>query len=214
MNFRYYNSGKLIILILTLVFLISPFSQWIETLISSNGRINTIYGYIGAFSTISILSLILFIVDEYLWRLYIFKWLINIPNLNGRYQGKLVSSFIDPITQLPTEKSCVLEIKQSGSQIKIYSYYGDIGSNIQTSQAFSVSEEIVKNNNDIFEVYYIFTNTPNTLINQLHNHLGTCNLKYFPDIKVLEGEYYNQRGFKGILKVNFVQTETVGRLTI
>lgn len=214
MNFRYYNSGKLIIFILILAFLISPFSQWIEKLISSNENLNTIYGYIGVFSTISILSLILLSIDKYLWQFSFLNWLIDVPNICGRYEGQLVSSFIDPATQLPTKKKCILEIKQNASQIKIYSYYGDIGSNIQTSYAFSVSEEIVKNSNGIFEVYYIFSNTPNTLINQLHNHIGTCNLKYFPDTKVLEGEYYNQRGFKGTLKVNFVQKKTAGRLII
>ncbi len=214
MNFRYYNSGKLIALILVLVFFISPFSQWIERLISSVEFLNIIYGYVGIFSTISILSLTLFLINEWLWKFSIFNWLINIPNLNGRYEGILTSSFIDTSTHKETEKRCVLEIKQSGSEIKIYSYFGNIESDIQTSQAFSVSEEIIKNANEIFELFYIFTNNPNSLVEQLHNHSGTCALKYLPDIKTLEGDYYNQRGFKGNIKVSFIQRKTVGRLKI
>ncbi|TRW23629.1 hypothetical protein FMM05_13290 [Flavobacterium zepuense] len=214
MNFRYYHTSKLIILILVLVFFISPLAQWIEKEISLNKYLNTVYGYVGVFSTISILSIILLAIDKYLWKYFICKWLINIPNLNGRYEGILTSTFIDPATQLPMKKKCILEIKQSASETKIYTYYGDLGSTIQTSQAFSVSEEIVKNSNDIFEIFYIYTNNPNTLIQQLHNHLGTGHLKYYLDIKVLEGEYYNQRGLKGTLRVNFVQKKTVGRFII
>ncbi|MNK15432.1 hypothetical protein D3C87_335700 [compost metagenome] len=212
MNFRYYNSERLIILILILVFLISPISQYIEKFISRYESLNIIYGYVGPFSTISILSFILFLIDKYLWRFSVFKWLIDIPDLNGRYEGELTSSFIDPITGQLTKKKCVLEIHQNASKIKINSYYSDIGNNNQTSQAFSVSEEIVENQNNIFEIFYIYTNTPNTLITQLHNHLGTCGIKYFFNIKTLEGEYYNQRGYKGTIRVVFTQKETLGRL--
>ncbi|MBD3584025.1 Cap15 family cyclic dinucleotide receptor domain-containing protein [Flavobacterium selenitireducens] len=214
MNFRYYNSSNLVILILILIFLISPLSACIEKKISEYEDLNILYGYVGIFSTVTILTGVLLLIDRFLWRFSLFNWLIDVPNLNGRYEGELTSSFIDPSTNLPTVKKCVMEISQNASKICVHSYYGDIATNNQTSQGFSLSEEIVKNNNGIFEVFYIFSNTPNALINQLHHHLGTSNLKYFPDIKVLEGEYFNQRGLKGTIKVSFVQKETVGRFII
>ena len=213
MNFKYYKTERLIILILILTFLITPLSSLIEETISRNKDLNTLYSYVGIFSTISILTFLLFLINQYLWKLKLLKWLVNIPNLNGRYEGELVSTFIDTSTNLPIVKKCVIEVYQTASKIKIYSYYGDLHTQQQTSQANSVSEEIVEQSNGFFEIFYIYSNAANTLEIQLNNHLGTCGLKYFPDIKLLEGEYYNQRGLKGTIKVKFVQSKLLGRLT-
>jgi hypothetical protein len=86
--------------------------------------------------------------------------------------------------------------KQSASSIHIFSYYGDKGTNIQTSRAYSVSEELVEEKNGLFQLFYIFTNEPETLLTQLNNHAGTAKFKYYPDIKTLDGDYYNQRNYK------------------
>ena len=212
MNFKYYHTERLIILILSLTLVISPISNFIEGKIAADNTINILYGYIGIFSTISILSLILLLINNYLWQFRAFKWLVNIPNLNGRYQGQLVSTFIDAASNQQTRKTCVIEIKQNASKIKLHSYYGDLNSHQQTSQAESVSEEIIEQSNGIFEVFYIFSNSACALETQLNNHIGTCSLKYFSDTKILKGEYYNQRGLKGTIKVSFLQSKLLGRL--
>lgn len=213
MNLRYYHTERLIITILILTFIITPISSFIENYISKINELNTLYGYVGIFSTVSILILTLTLINNVLWKYKIFKWLVNIPDINGRYEGELISSFIDPLTNLPTKKKCVIEITQNASECKINSYYGDWNTNTQTSDAASVLEEIIKKSNGIFEVFYVFSNTANALQNNLHNHIGTCNLKYFKDIKTLDGEYYNQRGLKGTISVTFTQKELLGRLS-
>lgn len=213
MNFKYYKTERLIILILVLTFFITPLSNLLEGAISKNKDLNSLYSYIGIFSTISILTFLLFLINQYLWKFKLLKWLVNIPNINGRYEGELVSTYIDTSTNLPTRKKCVIEVYQTASKIKIHSYYGDINTHQQTSQANSISEEIIEQSNGLFEVYYIFSNAANTLETQLNNHIGTCSLKYFPDVKLLEGEYYNQRGLKGTIRVTFVQSNLLGRLT-
>lgn len=213
MNFKYYKTERLIVLILILTFIITPLSSLIEETISRNKDLNSLYSYVDIFSTISILTFFLFLINQYLWKSELLKWLVNIPNLNGRYEGELVSTFIDTSTNLPIVKKCVIEVYQTASKIKIYSYYGDLYTQQQTSQANSVSEEIVEQSNGFFEIFYIYSNAANALETQLNNHLGTCGLKYFPDLKLLEGEYYNQRGLKGTIKVNFVQSKLLGRLT-
>src|SRR5690606_30683848 len=212
MNFKYYKISVLIPLILILTLLITPFSNWLESEISKSENWKNIYSYVGAFSTISILTFILYLINNFLWKSQISKPLVDLPNLNGRYEGTLNSTYIDPSSQQQTQKKCVLEIKQTASYIKINSYYGDLNSNNQSSCSTSVSEEIIKSSNDIFEIFYIYTNDANSLETQLHNHKGTCSLKYYPDIKTLEGEYYNQRGYQGTIKVSFTQEKTLGRL--
>lgn len=212
MNLKYYKISVLIPLILILTFLITPISNWIESEISKIEGVNVIYSYIGIFSTISVLMIILYLINNCLWKYSCLKALVDLPDLNGRYDGVLESTYIDPTSQQPIKKRCVLEIKQTASYIKIHSYYGDLNNNIQSSCSTSVSEEIIKSSNDIFEIFYIYTNDANSLLTQLHNHKGTCSLKYYPDIKTLEGEYYNQRGFQGTIKVTFSQKKNLGRL--
>ncbi|WP_293925687.1 hypothetical protein [Sphingobacterium sp. UBA6320] len=211
MNFKYYKTSNLIISILVLSLLIAPGSKRLESLIQKSEYLNSIYSYIGNFSTVAILTLFLILINNILWKYVACKWLVDLPNLNGRYQGELTSTYIDPQSQLPVRKKCIIEICQNASEIKIHSYYGDHNSSLQSSESISVSEEIRKLSNGFFEIFYIFSNTANTSSPQLDNHIGTCQLKYHPDLKSLVGEYYNKRGYKGRIDVTFVQKTILGR---
>jgi hypothetical protein len=186
-------------------------SKLIETTISGHATIIQFYKYVDVFSTVGLITITLLFINYVGWKWWIFSWLINIPNLNGRYVGVLQSSFIDPSGNLVV-KDCVIEIKQTATSVHVYSYYGDQGTNIQTSRAYSVSEQIVKENNGFFQIYYIFTNEPEVLLTQLNNHSGTAKLKYFPDNKTLVGDYYNLRQNIGTINVEFQQCKLLGRL--
>ncbi|MEO0037511.1 MAG: hypothetical protein RIQ59_722 [Bacteroidota bacterium] len=211
MNFKYYKTSALIPSILVLTVIFNYVSNYIETAINKQQQLVEIYSYIGVFSTISLITLTLTFINFIGWKWTIFKWLINIPNLNGRYTGELISSFLD-VNGNPVVKDCTIEIKQSASSIHIFSYYGDKGTNIQTSLAYSVSEELVEEKNGLFQLFYIFTNEPDTLLTQLNNHAGTAKFRYFPDILSLEGDYYNQRKNIGTIKVKYQQSKRLGRL--
>ena len=212
MNFKYFKTGILIPFILVLSVVFNIVSNQIETFINTNNTVSQIYSYIGVFSTLSLITITLTFINFVGWKWCIFKWLIDIPNLNGRYTGELVSSFIDPTTGSPMVKDCAIEIKQSASSIHIFTYYGDKGTNIQTSRSYSVSEELVEEKNGLFQLFYIFTNEPESLLTQLNNHAGTAKLKYYPDIKTLDGDYYNQRKNIDTIKVTFQQKKQLGRL--
>ncbi|MEY4293203.1 MAG: hypothetical protein RIQ61_1601 [Bacteroidota bacterium] len=212
MNFKYYKTGILIPFILVLSVVFNIVSNKFETIINTNNTARQIHSYVGVFSTLSLITITLTFINFVGWKWWIFKWLIDIPNLNGRYTGELVSSFIDPATGNPMVKDCAIEIKQSASSIHIFSYYGDKGTNIQTSRAYSVSEELVEEKNGLFQLFYIFTNDPETLLTQLNNHAGTAKFKHYPDIKTLDGDYYNQRKNIGTIKVAFQQKKRLGRL--
>ena len=211
MNFKYFKTSSLIPFILVLSVIFNIISKKIEGAINSNGTLGEIYSYIGVFSTITLITITLSIINFWAWKWAIFKWLINIPNLNGRYTGELISSFTTP-QGTPVRKICVMEIKQTASKIYIHSYFGDVNPNAVTSSSQSVSEELVSDTNGMFRLYYIFTNESNALQVQLNNHLGTARFRYFLDIKTLEGEYYNQRMNFGTIKVVFEQETLLGRL--
>jgi hypothetical protein len=211
MNFKYYKTSALIPSILVLAVIFNYVSNYIETAINKQQQLIEIYSYLGVFSTISLITLTLTFINLIGWKWTIFKWLINIPNLNGRYTGELISSFLD-VNGNPIIKDCTIEIKQSASSIHIFSYYGDKGTNIQTSLAHSVSEELIEEKNGLFQLFCIFTNEPDTLLTQLNNHAGTAKFRYFPDMLSLEGDYYNQRKNIGTIKVKHQQSKRLGRL--
>jgi hypothetical protein len=211
MNFKYYKTTAIIPFILVASVVFGLFAQKLDLILVDYPSLKEINDYIGVFSTIGLTVSTLLFINFVGWKWKIFKCLIDVPNLNGRYNGSLESSFKDANGN-PIEKDCVLEIKQNASSIHVFSYYGDKGSNSQSSRAFSVSEELVQEKNGLFQLYYIFTNEPETLLTQLNNHAGTAKFRYYPDIKTLEGDYYNQRQNIGKIKVEFEDKKRLGRL--
>lgn len=210
MNFKYFKTERLITFLLVLAVLFDLLAAQIESCIDGSPLISKIFDYVDVFSTIGLILLTLAFINFIGWKWKIFKWLIDVPNLNGRYQGELISSYL--VNGLPAKKDCVIEIKQTASSIHIYSYYGDPGMNLQTSRAYSASEQLIEEKNELFKLYYIFTNEPDVLQTQLNNHSGTAQFKYYPDIKTLDGDYYNQRKNIGTIKVKFIQEKLLGRL--
>lgn len=211
MNFKYFKIAGLIPLILILALVLQPISNWLEKLLKDHEQLKGIVSNINSLSTIGMITLLLTFINFQGWKLSIFKWLIDVPNLNGRYKGQLISSYRDANGN-PVVKDCVLEIKQSASSVHVFAYYGDPGANIQSSRSYTVSEQIIKEQNGFFLLYYIFTSEPETTSLQLNNHDGTAKFKYFSDIKTLEGEYYNRRSNFGTIKVSFESKKLLGRL--
>lgn len=212
MNFRYYKTVPLIILILSIGVILTPISQWIEGWISSLNIevISKVYSYNGIFSTISLLLIIFLLINKYLWKYWFMKRLIDIPNLNGRYEGELISSYRDDLGN-NIKKRCIIEIKQTASKIKIFSYYSDLNSDKQTSCSYSVLEEIISRDDNVFKLYYVYDNKAE-ILNELSDHSGTCILQYYHSEKKIEGEYYNARGYKGNIKVKFIGKKLCGKL--
>ena len=90
---------------------------------------------------------------------------------------------------------------------------------MQTSSSFSISEEIVRDDDGFFTLYYFFSNKVNTLQSgfskkqfRIYNHSGSQECKYYPDKKILDGEYFNNRQNFGTLKVKFEQYALLRRL--
>ena len=66
-----------------------------------------------------------------------------------------------------------------------------------------LAEEIVKEKNGSYTLYYLFTNEPDSMIEALNKHNGTAKFSYLADKKQLIGEYYNHRLNKGTMNLVF-----------
>lgn len=211
MNFKYYNTDRLILLVIALAFIFGTIATSIHHFVTDKPEpIPSIIVFTDSFTLPFFMFTFLYFINNKWWKNGLFKWLIDIPNLNGRYVGKVQSSYLE--NGQPKIIDCVLEIKQTASNIHIFGYFGELNGGVISSTSVSTSESIVKEKNDFFRLYYVFTNETGGLPEKPNNHSGTAKLLYFPDKKMLEGEYYNMLKNNGIISVTFEQYVLLGRL--
>ncbi|MEZ4966042.1 MAG: hypothetical protein R2791_12445 [Saprospiraceae bacterium] len=206
LNFKYYNTGSLIVLILVLSVIYVMLKEGLGAIVHIPEPLqiplDALNEYLGWVSPLAFIGVVFFVINEYLWRYPWMNWLVDVPDLNGRYKGELVSSYVGTDGQ-QVKKECVLEITQNASAIHVYAYHADKGSTVQTSMAYSITEEIVKEKNGSFTLYYLYANEPDSMIEALNKHNGTAKFIYLADKRQLVGEYYNHRLNKGTMNLTF-----------
>ncbi|MBL7710223.1 MAG: hypothetical protein JNJ86_14200 [Chitinophagaceae bacterium] len=210
MHFKYYKSERLILFIIGLAVLVGYFvTVCIHPLIEhAKEPYRTFVIYTEMFTVPFFVTIIFFIIDIWGWKYWLFKWLVDIPNLNGRYEGKVISSFT--IDDNSVEIHFALEIVQTASSIHISSYYFNPELNEETA-SYSIIEEIEKQKNGIFKLFYLYTNMPGRLNKVLTQHDGTASAMYYPDIKKLDGGYYNSRKNTGQFEAVWVSEKLIHR---
>lgn len=212
MNFKYYKTKEIIVLVAILIvvanILIKVFGPYADILIQGRFKeeIKTISDYLDVFGVLGIVGVILWLIDTYLWKTWAFSWLVDLPSISGRYEGILQSDYNGSF-----QMHIVLEICQTASQVKINGYFANHGTTVQTSTSYSYSELITKGQDGFYTLSYQFANAPNLTSTQIYQHGGTVSLKYFPDIKSLKGEYYNIRKNLGAIDVAFKGKKLLGR---
>ena len=91
MNFKYYKTNNLIAFVPVLTILLTLFYNQFEDSINSNETLKSISSYISIFSVLGLMTLCLKLIDQELWKYKISNLIIDIPNLNGRYEGEMIS---------------------------------------------------------------------------------------------------------------------------
>lgn len=205
MNFKYYKTNNLIAFVPILTILLTLLYNQFEDLINSNETLKSISSYISIFSVLGSITLFLKLIDEELWKYKISNLIISIPNLNGRYEGEMISSYNN------VKLRCVMEITQTASTVHVCTYIGDF-QNIQSSKSITICEELEKQKNGFYRLYYNYENEssqPNK-----GGHKGTAYLEFFPDKKILRGKYFNDRNNTGTIEVNLKSKKLKGRFNV
>jgi hypothetical protein len=141
--------------------LASKIASWLQELLSSlkDGNILKYFAEMGIVEvpTAVMLLLVLFwLIDKWLWRIKGLSKLLSIPpDINGRYNGDLVSSY-DKDKNIEKTYKIILEIKQSLTNIKINLY-------TKNSCSYSIVSSIGKNNQDNWELSYLYQSKTNTV---------------------------------------------------
>lgn len=210
MNFKYYKTNNLIAFVPILTILFTLFYNQFEGFINSNETLKNISSYISIFSVLGLITLCLKLVDEYFWKYKVSNLIINIPDLNGRYEGEMISSYLDENGNKKKLK-CIMEITQTASKVHVYTYVGDF-QNIQSSNSTTICEELEKQKNGFYRLYYNYENESSQP--DKGGHKGTAYLEFFPDIKTLKGKYFNDRNNTGSIIVNLKSKKLKGRFNV
>lgn len=124
--------------------------------------------------------------NNYLWKLPIFNWLgiIDFDNLNGRWLGKIKSSYDNFVSDIPAE----LNIVQKATSIKIRGKFNE-------SKSISLHEDFCFSDIDqTTALFFFYRNVPEyNATNTMAIHEGSSKLKYDKLTKLLTGSYYSGR---------------------
>lgn len=149
---------------------------------------------------------ILLLISEKLWRYRPFIYLFNIPIMEGRYEGEI--NYLNPINGLEEKKKCALEVIQTGSKIKVNSYF-QLENGSERSPSSSMVESIIQREDNIYVLVFTYMN--HGIPGKFQEHSGTNILRFIQNNKgqFLKGDYYTNREpqTKGRISVEFISKE-------
>lgn len=144
-------------------------------------------------SVISIISILLWVIDKWLWRTKMFSWMFWIEDFSGRYEGQLEFEYRDEKCIVHKGKlKHVKIIHQSGSKINIYSFTmkedGEPSSLSVNKGMYVMKLEQTKH----YQFLYSYLNDGDM---SLSTHYGTEIIKYIKkgSEKYLSGRYFTER---------------------
>ncbi len=188
MNLRYYKTTPLIIVILLLSIVVDHIVLNVLTPITEN--VLSFQNY-RAPTTTSLIGGILVFYNSFLWRLPVFNLLITVPDIAGRYKGKIQYEY----NGIKEEKDCVLEVIQSASKIKIHSYFNN--ENEEKTSSKSLVEDIKRSGDGFFDIYFFYLNSGSKVDGTLDCHEGANTLRFIAskknNLKKLVGHYFTNR---------------------
>lgn len=149
---------------------------------------------------IAIYSVFYFIFTKWAWRLRIFqKWFVRVPDLEGTWKGNLISSWVNPKTNLgvdPIPATLVIRQDFYKTTCRLFT---------KESQSFSISADITQGPDGALCLSYTYTNKPGVLIRDRSAiHDGAAILQVIQQPKpILEGDYWTSRGTSGSMEFKF-----------
>lgn len=157
-------------------------------------------------SIIAIITLLLSIIDKRWWRYKPFSYLFWSINIEGRYNGTI--EYKDLETGEFTKKSAVIEISQTGSSIKLQSYFGEESKGEQ-SISKSLYTSLITDEHGEYTIVFTYLNEGNLKLG-FDPHYGTTVLsvkKHRGKVSGLKGHYYTSRSpiqTKGTIQVDYI----------
>jgi hypothetical protein len=193
--FKYYKPGAVIPFILITGTFLSLLVSSLVSLLMDNTNIN----YYQFPSTTILIGILIYVIDKFLWKYKPFRWLFWIEDISGRYEGEI--EFNHYLDNSKDSRSFALEIEQTGSLLKINTFFNS--NNDDTSQSESKQISFNKDEFGNLSIFMNYHNKGNSVSN-IPEHYGTNILEYFQDN--LKGKYYTNKNpqTSGLMKATFI----------
>lgn len=154
-------------------------------------------------TTVVVMFALFVLTDRLLWKHSPLSNLFRIPNINGRYEGLLVSSYDESQSY-----KIVVEIQQTLTNVFVTLY-------TENSSSYSLAADVGVNEHKNWSVFYIYQNRTATVNHNqdMKDHNGTCVLDIFKGGNTLKGNYYNNprdRGRHGSIEIKRVSGSLKG----
>lgn len=184
-----YNIKRYIIAIIV-VFLVTATSYYLIARVLVGATVG-IWSIISTGISATAIITVLFV--SWAWRWRIFRgWLVPIPNLNGKWEGKI---FYKEDGENKSRKVFV-DIKQTFLYIIVH-FCSKESKSLSFCGSFNIDEK-----RGICQLIYSYQNDPNILIRKKSPiHYGTTILDISPNRSVLNGEYWTSRETNGTISL-------------
>jgi hypothetical protein len=205
-NFKYYPAKILISILCSFIGII----VLSKSLINPNPDSLQIFMWI--IGSIGLLGIIFFLINKFIMNKWFLK-LFTLPNLNGNYEGELISSYHinDDMSKPNIKKFVKMEITHNlnGFYVKTHFYDSEFHKE-ESSISESISHDIEAKDNGEFLIIYRYRNLHNTFHKDhqkytLNQHDGIAQLYYNPKTNTLKGKYFNdsqERPSYGTINLN------------
>lgn len=144
------------------------------------------------------------VVDQWLWRYPPITWFHSIPNLEGRWEGEIESSY--------GSEGDLAPIEEDGSELKITQRWSKVEINYrnpESSRSRSISARI-EAESSWPKLIYVYENEPegDGLQTPQQRHRGTAVLDFYEEEQELRGVYYTDHsGGQSYGEMRFEQTD-------
>lgn len=196
-SFKYYKPkpllGFVVLITILMIFVSKHLPSWIPiptTVVSITG--------------------LLIIYDKYLWKKM--PWLLlKIPDISGRYKGKLVSSW--PEVEKPVEIDIFIEVSQTGSGLHIRQFNKNPQTGKLTQSSSNIENVSVLADGNL-KLSFGYINDGEATQAQLTKHDGFCVIDIQMHDKKIKGIYFTNRHpqpTRGEITAIFENKQTIGR---
>jgi len=153
-------------------------------------------------SNSALIALFFTLHNRYLWHLKFFNLLVKVPDIRGRYTGKINYNWGGK----DASKECKIEVTQTASSISINSYFNNEDDEKTSSKSLV---EDIREEDGFFHLYLFYLNSGTVEDDNLDCHEGANRFKFLPESENREakliGNYFTNRQIqtRGSIEVKF-----------
>ena len=161
-------------------------------------------------TVVVILGIAFWLTNNYLWRISLVKKIFRLKDINGRYEGNLISSYTKDDQQNGTYP-VVIEISQNLTSIHVNLF-------TERSCSYSLIANICQNHIGNKELVYVYQNKTAAMgdDSDMKDHNGTAFLEIDDEGNKLKGNYFNnprERGRYGQIEVKKIAQRLIGKFS-